>query len=103
MRLAALLVSGSLLVACVPDTPDAPDPVDASATASPEDWYAQTRVLDLTGDGTLDTLRLHARGHRSDSLTITYHAVINGHAAALDSALANARTEAFADSTLSRL
>lgn len=34
-------------------------------------WYDRSRVLDVTGDGVPDTIRLVARGPRSDSLVMT--------------------------------
>ena len=34
-------------------------------------WYERSRILDATGDGLPDTLRLTARGTRTDSLRVT--------------------------------
>ena len=64
---------------CAAGEPDGERNRDASPTSKPESvasaappsWYQRTRVLDLTGDGRLDSVRLDAVGRRPDSLRIS--------------------------------
>ena len=62
---------------------DTPAPGADSATAStpaptPTPWYSAARTLDLTGDGTADSIRLEAVGTRPDSLSITLRFIVDG-------------------------
>lgn len=50
---------------------------ESVASATPA-WYRRARVLDLTGDGQLDTVRLDAVGMRPDSLRITLLLIVGG-------------------------
>ncbi len=92
LRSQALLLTGVIALACSPaprDTANADVNADSAAAVasdvpSPPSWYSQTRALDLTGDGTLDTLVLRAHGPSSDSLTIVLSAVIDGDSVALE-------------------
>lgn len=50
-------------------------------SAPPTTWYRHVRVLDVTGDGALDSLILVAQGTRSDSLSILLTVRVGGHTA----------------------
>ena len=52
------------------------EPATAGVPSAP--WYQDARVLDLTGDGLVDTVRLEATGVRPDSLGITLSLVVEG-------------------------
>ena len=54
---------------------DAPDSVTRASEAP---WYRRTRLLDVTGDGAADTVRLDAMGTRPDSLRIALALVVGG-------------------------
>ena len=62
-----------------PDTAAAASspPVDPPAQAGTP-WYGRSRTLDLTGDGTADSVRLEARGARPDSLRISLQLLVDG-------------------------
>ena len=58
------------------------DSASPSATAiEPAPWYRSTRVLDLTGDGRPDSVRLDAMGARPDSLDISLVLIVDGREA----------------------
>jgi hypothetical protein len=71
-------------LACSPQAPAADDttvgpstpPASAAATAEP--WYRRGRALDLTGDGTPDSVQLVATGTRPDSLRIALSLLVAG-------------------------
>lgn len=50
----------------------------STAQAPASSWYAQSRLLDATGDGQPDTVWLRANGHRGDSLDIALTVVAAG-------------------------
>ena len=50
--------------------------IDSTAARAP--WYRGSRVIDLTGDGRADSVRLEAVGTRPDSLRITLALVVDG-------------------------
>ena len=65
---------------CSTDTPqDEPRrdaAVESASAAAP--WYRASRIMDLTGDGQADSVRLEAVGPRPDSLRITLSFVVDG-------------------------
>ena len=70
---------GLLLVGCKrqdqnADTTSARDSTQSieRPTSSAQTWFADERVLDLTGDGTADTARVEAIGPTADSLEIVF-------------------------------
>lgn len=66
-----------LIVACTGETSSNTAKGSQSDTiAAP--WYHQTRMLDLTGDGTADSIRLAAVGAHADSLRVTLSFVVAG-------------------------
>lgn len=51
---------------------------DPAASAATPLWYRRARVIDLTGDDELDSVRLEAMGTRPDSLRVTLLLVVGG-------------------------
>ena len=51
---------------------------DSTARVASAAWYERTRTLDLTGDGIADSIRLEARGVRTDSLRIALRLLVDG-------------------------
>ena len=51
---------------------------DSVAGAATPLWYRRARVIDLTGDDELDSVRLEAMGSRPDSLRVTLLLVVGG-------------------------
>ena len=54
---------------------------DPAVAVEPAPWYRSTRVLDLTGDGRPDSVRLEATGARPDSLDIALVLIVDGREA----------------------
>ena len=50
----------------------------APVSADEPSWFRQARALDLTADGTLDSVTVEARGTRSDSLRLRLTFVVDG-------------------------
>jgi hypothetical protein len=80
--LVASLALGVTLACSAPEP--ARDPASSATVAGSESevesppWYDRTRMLDLTGDGQADSVRLRATGDRTDSLRITLLLVVAG-------------------------
>ena len=86
-RVRALTASilATLTLGCSAAEPDAARSSDLTAaagesvaSATPPSWYRRARVLDLTGDGQVDTVRLDAVGTRPDSLRIALLLIVDG-------------------------
>ena len=60
------------------DAPRAERPAESAAAAATAPWYRRARLLDLTGDGQADSVRLEAVGARPDSLRITLSLLVAG-------------------------
>ena len=54
------------------------DSSSATPTTALAPWYRGVRTLDLTGDGTADSIRLEAAGTRPDSLRVVLSLVVGG-------------------------
>lgn len=98
-------VLSALLLALACTESDSQKPSDAGASGAPDTtataaaprlvslpirgeapvWYHRIRLLDVTGDGRKDTLDLQARGHSSDSSTVTFRVIVDGKVAFTDS------------------
>jgi hypothetical protein len=48
-------------------------------------WYHRVRLLDVTGDGRVDSLDLQARGPSADSSILTFRVLVDGEVAFTDS------------------
>ena len=55
-----------------------PDTVEADSSAGHAPWYLRSRAMDLTGDGSPDSVRLQAHGTRPDSLRIALVLLVEG-------------------------
>src|SRR5690606_5501031 len=77
MRLVGYVLASILATACTAD-PEAPPrpaasgpPTPVAASADSTVWLTRDRILDFTGDGIADTVRLTAVGNLVDSLRIS--------------------------------
>lgn len=63
-----------------PASESTPDPAatTTTTTSAPVPWYRRARMLDLTGDGRPDSVRLDAVGARADSLRVSLTLVVDG-------------------------
>jgi hypothetical protein len=66
-----------LLMACAPDATPRQDTAASRADERPA-WFHQARAIDLTDDGSPDSVVVEARGERSDSLRIHVSFVVDG-------------------------
>ncbi len=81
----ALAVAAVGALGCPSPSPEGDSAVAVDSSASDSTlasgspaWYSKGRALDLTGDGTVDSVHLDARGARTDSLRITLALVVGG-------------------------
>ena len=80
---ALAVIAVGVALACSEPEP-AREPASGATTAgsatevAPALWYDETRALDLTGDGRIDSVRLVATGERPDSLQISLLLLVAG-------------------------
>lgn len=80
LRRALALIAAIPALGCpAPEpVPDAAVATAAPAAAAPAPWHHGVRMLDVTGDGRADSIRLEAVGTRLDSLRVSLSLVVDG-------------------------